>query len=420
LFFLTALSTPASYFTNYYLFGNLADMLTMLYLWWMLVKAVLEKRDHARIILFGFTLFMLAVFNDILYDMRMIHTGYYLEWGLDFFILGLGLVLALNFSKSFVLTEKLSFQLTELNQSLEEKVKSRTKKMEESNRNLRETNEQLKNKNEQIKEYEQSRRHLLTNISHELRTPITLIQGYLEALIYNVIQTPEKRHEHLVQIHSKTIQLNQLIEDLFELSRIEVKQASFKIEFVELLPWIEDIFSRFSKDVEQANIHFQKELASPVHSWWLKIDAARMDQVLSNLVFNAIKHTPVHGVIRIIVDLLPIEDRNEEKVNGATATVPFQLRVRVGDNGHGIPESDLSHIFERFYQAKNTGSKQGTGLGLAISKAIIEYHGGTIGVESKEGKGSTFFFTLPLYQRIGDNESYRFTMSFFRHFSLNR
>ncbi|HET7657421.1 MAG TPA: 7TM-DISM domain-containing protein, partial [Bacillales bacterium] len=144
LFFLTALSTPASFFTNYYLFGNMADMLTMLYLWWMLVKAVLEKREHARIILFGFTIFMLTVFNDILYDMRMIHTGYYLEWGLDFFILGLGLVLALNFSKSFVLTEKLSFQLTELNQSLEKKVKSRTKKMEESNRNLRETNEQLK------------------------------------------------------------------------------------------------------------------------------------------------------------------------------------------------------------------------------------------------------------------------------------
>lgn len=397
LFFMTALMTPASFFTNYYYFAIIADVLLMVYLWFMLIKAIREKREGSFVTFFFFTVFICTVFNDILFSFGWLRTGDYLEWGIDFYIFGQALILSMKFSKSFTLAEKLSKELKKLNQTLEEKVQNRTQRLQQSNGILKETNEQLNKKNKQIQEYENSRRHLLANISHELRTPITLIQGYLEALIYDIIIKKGERKQHLVQIHSKTLQLNQLIEDLFELSRLEIKQSSFKMNPVVVRAWVEGIFDRFSTDVEQNQLRFASEnhLSPNDESCWLIMDKARMDQVLSNLVFNAIKFTPKDGTITMTVDVETASQHFDKASDG----IKKRLRIQIRDNGSGIPESDLPQIFERFYKAKKAPNKQqGTGLGLAISKAIVEHHQGKIGAESKEREGSTFYFTLPLFE----------------------
>lgn len=395
LFMLTALLTPASFFTNYYYFGNIADTLLMIYLWFRLLKALHQRRDGAKVTFVCFTVFIITVFNDILYAMGVVRTGYYLEWGLDFYIFGQALLLAIHFSKSFSLAEKLSGELKYLNQTLEDKVHRRTEKLHLTNQQLKDTNTQLVLKNEQIREYEQSRKQLLTNISHELRTPITLIQGYLEALIYDVIQDSTKRQQHMVQIHSKTIQLNHLIEDLFELSRLDVKQSSFALKPIPLQPWADEWLSRCSKDVEQNKIRFlsQNQLNTTGR---LCIDKTRIDQVISNLVYNAIKFSPAGGTLTITVDTVPVEGKPKAASNEMRRKNQ-DVRIQIADNGPGIPENDLPYIFERFYKSKKKLAAQGTGLGLAISKAIVEQHGGSIGVKSKEGEGCLFYFTLPLY-----------------------
>lgn len=405
IFMLTALSTPASFYTKYYGFGTVADILIMMYLWLMLLKARVQKREGALVVFSFFTVFIITVFNDILFSMDLIQTGDYLEWGLDFFIFGQAVLLARKFSKSFVLVENLSEDLKRLNQTLEEKIQNRTQKLRSSNEILKQTNHELTKRNQQIREYEQSRKQLLTTISHELRTPITLIQGYLEALIYDIIKDSDKRKQHLVQIHGKTIQLNQLIEDLFELSRLDVRQASFQMKMVPVLAWVKDVLNRFSKDIEQNELRSFTRYDSPLNTntCYLFIDEARMNQVISNLVFNAVKYSRLHGTIHLTVDHIEVSQPPDETTTGLDAPnisptpSTFQLRFCVSDEGPGIPEDDVPFIFDRFYKSKKS-VQSGVGLGLAISKAIVNHHGGQIWVESIEQKGSSFYFTLPLFQ----------------------
>ena len=230
----------------------------------------------------------------------------------------------------------------------------------------------------EIKKLEKMRSEFVANVSHELRTPLTSIQGFVETLKDGAINDPGKAQYFLEIIEKQSNRLNNLIEDILQLSKIESQEIIMNLQSINLRDLIDKTISEFKKKIEQKN-HKIKINISPQLPL-IKADPEQIEVVFRNLLDNAIKYTPNGGEIYISAF---------EKAEN--------IYIEVADNGIGISAEHLPRIFERFYRADKDRSRKlgGTGLGLAIVKHIVQAHGGTIGVESKPGKGSKFFFTLP-------------------------
>jgi signal transduction histidine kinase len=214
---------------------------------------------------------------------------------------------------------------------------------------------------------------------------MTLIQGYVEALLDGVTNDPDQQKKYLKLIHSRALGLNRLIADLFELSKLEARQIGFHLKEVSIRRLIEYVNGRYETEVAGAGLRYTLHMdqLEGYEQCVLRIDIDRIDQVLTNIIYNAIKHTPAGGDIRLIF-----------RMDGRQ-----RLQVEIADTGGGIEPGDIPYVFERFYKkdkSRNTFGR-GSGLGLAIAKEIIEFHGGQIGVKSEAGKGSTFYFKLPVY-----------------------
>jgi two-component system, sporulation sensor kinase C len=235
---------------------------------------------------------------------------------------------------------------------------------------------------------ERSRRSLLTNISHELRSPITSILGYTTAIVDGTILPVDDKRSYIKLIHTKTLRLQHLVQDLFQLTQLESGQTSFNFSQLSIRELIHEIIHKYELDVHHAGMKFELRLSQveEFSAAQVIIDVERIDQVFSNLIFNAIKYTPLGGTISIELEKLT---RNDVQV----------FLFKILDSGMGISENDLSHIFERFYKGRNANhiKHRGSGLGLTISKEIIEFHKGEIWADSSPGNGSTFYFTLPEY-----------------------
>jgi two-component system phosphate regulon sensor histidine kinase PhoR len=222
-----------------------------------------------------------------------------------------------------------------------------------------------------------TRRELIGNISHEFRTPLAGIKAMVETLSGGAIDDKEAARDFLTRIDGEVERLTQLVAELTELSRIETGKAELKLEPVKLNLLVKEVIAQLSPQAERQKLTLENELAARLPE--VNADRARVRQVITNLLHNAIKFTPEGGKITIAT----------RKLEGAVG-------VDITDTGVGIPETDLPHVFERFYKGDRARSGAGTGMGLAIAKHVVEAHGGTIGVESEEGKGSTFSFSLPL------------------------
>ncbi|MCK4309731.1 MAG: HAMP domain-containing protein, partial [Candidatus Atribacteria bacterium] len=230
----------------------------------------------------------------------------------------------------------------------------------------------------EIKKLEKMRSEFVANVSHELRTPLTSIQGFIETLKEGAINDPEKAQYFLAIIEKQSNRLNNLIEELLQLSKIESQEIAMNLQSIDLRDLIDRTISEFKKKIEQKD-HKIKINISPQLPL-VKADPEQIEVVFRNLLDNAVKYTPDGGEIYILA---------LEKAEN--------IYIEVADNGIGISAEHLSRLFERFYRANKDRSRKlgGTGLGLAIVKHIVQAHKGTIGVESKPGKGSKFFFTLP-------------------------
>ncbi len=222
-----------------------------------------------------------------------------------------------------------------------------------------------------------TRRELIGNISHEFRTPLAGIKAMVETLQGGAVDDKKAARDFLTRIDGEVDRLTQLVAELTELSRIETGKAELKQEPVDLNHLVEEIVSQLSPQAERQKLTIEKKLAADLPP--VTADKARVRQVISNLVHNAIKFTPEGGKITI-----------------TTRALGGAVGVDIADTGIGIPEEDLPHVFERFYKGDKARAEAGTGMGLAIAKHVVEAHGGTIRVESEEGKGSTFSFSLPL------------------------
>jgi len=258
--------------------------------------------------------------------------------------------------------------------NLEAKAEERTKLLNEANQSLTMANESLA-------QSEQLRRRLLSNISHDLRSPIATIQGYVNAIFDGLVKSPEQQRHYLRVIKKRLASLNSLVQDLFDLAHFESGTAHLSLDLIPIDQLFIHLCNQFELEIKQAGLDYDWHLPAIDEKYYplVEADAGRIEQVISNLVSNAVKHTE-QGKIRIH---LSFRQKNE-------------VIFSVEDEGTGIAESDIPYVFDRFF-TKNKG-KQGSGLGLAISKEIIAGHNGRIWVTSEKGKGSIFSFSLNTYQ----------------------
>ncbi|MGE5335744.1 MAG: sensor histidine kinase [Nitrososphaerota archaeon] len=240
-----------------------------------------------------------------------------------------------------------------------------------------------------LEQGERQRQQLVADVSHELRTPITVLQGNLRALLDEVY--PLGKAE-IAALYDETLLLARLVEDLGELTRAETGQLRLDVRPVALGPVIERAAALFRELADEKGIALKAEIAPELPL--VLADPDRTGQVVHNVLANAIRHTPAGG--QITVEVAPVAAPGA----GPKPTPSAAVRVSVADSGPGIAPDDLPHIFERFWRASRSRSREegGSGLGLAIARALMEAQGGHIGVESALGSGSRFWITLPAAQ----------------------
>ena len=237
-------------------------------------------------------------------------------------------------------------------------------------------------KAEKIKhEYEENRKALIANISHDLKTPITSINGYIEALVEGVVTSPDKVNNYLKIIHSNTTYINNLIDDLFLFSKLDMQKLDFNFEIVKIKPFMSDLMEEFNFILKEKNIEFKFE-DKLLKELEVNIDRKRIYQVVRNVIGNAIKYG----------------NQQESMIKVQLSSDNGYIKMDVKDNGPGIPEGKLPHIFNRFYRIDTERTKDfmSTGLGLAIAREMVEAHGGEIYVASIIGEGSIFTIQLPI------------------------
>ena len=224
------------------------------------------------------------------------------------------------------------------------------------------------------------RKDFISNVSHELRTPIALMQGYSEAIVDDIAESSIEKNELASIIHEESLRMGRLVNELLDIGRMEAGHIELNLEAIEVDQFIARIYKKFIGMAEENNI--QLRLTKEIETNIITIDQDRIEQVFTNLIDNALGHTKPGGFVHILV-------RSKDRY----------FYVEVEDNGSGIPEEDLSFIFERFYKADKSrtrnNKKKGTGLGLAIAKHIVSAHEGTIQVKSKVNEGTTFSFKIP-------------------------
>ena len=229
---------------------------------------------------------------------------------------------------------------------------------------------------EALEEAENLRRNLVADVAHELRTPLSVLQAQLYAILEDVYPLDKSQ---ITRLYDQTRVLSRLVNDLHELSQAEARQLPLSLESLDLRLIIEDIVTTFEPIAQDKGIILTTELSPDLPI--MSLDAERINQVLYNLANNALRHTPAGGTVTI----------------RANCTNDY-VCLAVEDTGEGIPQAHLKHIFDRFYRIDSTRNRStgGVGLGLAIVRAIVEAHGGKIQATSNGTSGSTFTILLPL------------------------
>jgi len=241
----------------------------------------------------------------------------------------------------------------------------------------------LRDITEQVK-LEKMRTDFIANVSHEIRTPLSMMQGYSEALLDGMAASPEEGRELIQVIHEESLRMGRLVKDLLDLTRMEAGHAEMSLRQVDAGELCERVYRKFSVRAKEQEIDLQLSLHSDLILE--SADEDKLEQVLTNLLDNAFRHTPSGKQVKI-------------QAHRVKAPKGDTLQVIVSDQGVGIPAGDLPFVFERFYKADKArvrGETVGTGIGLAIVKNIVTAHHGTITAASEVGKGTVFTVTIPM------------------------
>lgn len=285
--------------------------------------------------------------------------------------------------------------------SINQEIISRNEKIEQKNRKLKEQNEQIVKQRdnllalaEQVQEANQAKINFFTTISHEFRTPLTLIIGPLKELITRIDEL--NRHElqrKFKIIYGNASKLLLLVNELLDFRKADTDKAGLIRTSLDIVPFIQQIAFLFNDIAQRKKINFR--FVSTQKALKVSVDAEKLEKIVFNLISNAFKFTPDQGEITVGIDRIGGADENE------------QFRITVSDSGQGIPEDQISYIFDTFYQADHSQSLQqsGSGLGLALVKKYVELHGGTVDVISKSGKGTVFILTVPVVAAENEPDS---------------
>lgn len=238
-------------------------------------------------------------------------------------------------------------------------------------------------------ENERKNKELISNISHDLKTPITAIKGYMEGIMDGVADTPEKMDRYVKTVYNKANEMDRLINELTIYSKIDSNRIPYNFHRINVNEFFQDCVEEVGLDLESKDIELNfYNLLSP--DTRVIADPEQIRRVISNIIGNSIKYMDkAHGIIEIrILDAID------------------SIRVEIEDNGRGISQKDLSRIFERFYRtdASRNSTKGGSGIGLSIVKKIIEDHGGYIWATSKENEGTCMHFVLRKYEEVDGDE----------------
>ena len=247
---------------------------------------------------------------------------------------------------------------------------------------------------QKVRDTQQSQRDLLANVTHELKTPLTSIQGFAQAIKDGAASEPEAIKRSATIIYDEATRMNRMVGELLDLARIESGQIVMRRESVQLSPVLHGVIEKLALRAQESSLNLINDVPHDLPT--ITGDGDRLAQVFSNLIDNAIKHTPAGGRITIAARVL-----SGSSVVKKGKPWPGGIEISVADTGHGIPQEDLSRIFERFYQvdksrarARSGGSS--LGLGLSIVKEIVNAHGGSIHAESVVGLGTRFVVVLPI------------------------
>jgi two-component system sensor histidine kinase SaeS len=276
-------------------------------------------------------------------------------------------------------------QLAERRFVTDESVESGPEEVRRLARSFRRMSRRLEASFRQLEQSERARRELVANVSHDLRTPLSSIQSFVEALQDRVLEDPETRRQYLATIRSETRRLSAMIDDLFELSLLDAGQETLHPVPVHLDQVLIEVLNGHTFLIREKNLDVRVAVADDLPR--LPVDPRKIARVIGNLLQNAIRHSAEGGTIELEARRLPEED---------------EVEIAIRDQGEGIPEEDRERIFERFYRTDPSRNRQsgGAGLGLAIARSLVELHRGRIGVRPRPdgGKGSEFWFRLPLHQ----------------------
>ena len=253
----------------------------------------------------------------------------------------------------------------------------------------------LKEQIETRVKYEQDTIDLISNISHDLKTPLTAIKGYTEGILDGIADTDEKRAKYLRTIHTKAVDMQSLVDELSDYSKLDSDIVRYNFNRIAVNSFFNDCVEELSLDTEIKNISLSYRSDLPDCAF-ISADAEQLRRVVNNIIGNSVKYM----------------DKEEGRIEIRTYDADKFVRIEIEDNAAGIAPDDLPHIFERFYRADHSRGtrKGGTGLGLAICHKIIADHGGTITAQSILGEGTTFIFTVPkcmkgtCYDEIEDAE----------------
>lgn len=289
------------------------------------------------------------------------------------------LVLLLSCIIAYFISKKISAPIVAMNEQASKMGKGNYQVSFDTHSEISELNELAHTLNlakEELSKTDELRRDLMANVSHDLKTPLTMIKAYACMAQDLNSENPEKRNANLEVIIEETDRLNHLVNDILELSKLQSSITTLDIEVFDLHQLILSILKRYNVLKETEGYHFIYE---NTRSIYVKADKKRMEQVIYNLINNAVHYTGRDNTVTIIL---------EEK--------DTYVIVKIKDTGNGIKPEDLPYIWDKYYKnnKKHKRNLVGTGLGLSIVKNILENHHSHYGVESKKGKGTTFYFDI--------------------------
>lgn len=247
----------------------------------------------------------------------------------------------------------------------------------------------LKESQEEKLQYDKESKELISNISHDLKTPITAVKGYVEGIMDGVADTPEKMDRYIRTIYNKANEMDRLINELTFYSKIDTNRIPYTFNKIHISDYFEDCVDELSVELESSGVsltyfNYLEEDAVVI------ADAEQLKRVINNIVSNSLKYM----------------DKPKGVINIRLRDVGDFIQIEIEDNGKGIAQKDLANIFERFYRtdASRNSSKGGSGIGLSIVKKIMEDHGGQVWATSKEGTGTTMYLALRKYQEVPVHE----------------